>query len=518
MAAEQLAPREGLAHIAMGVVVQRDPHQIKQDRHQVRPLGFGSLAAAAVTLVYARRLRLQRVGQRSITIGLELMRRLIPQGGHGHLEERQQTRVVADVLDQPLQQVRLNTLGEAKLSIDLLERAADRAGQLVWVHRAQLDALSFEHVEQRGHLENHLQVVRTQGDDDVCRVPVETRQVAQQTENGRSLGRVGLRHQLFELVQDEDVYLPRWAGLPKFLERFFQRGERVLARPCHRPAHMAPALLVRAFQRGHETGLDERRLTASARAGDEQQHLLRTGRGQLVDGLFYLLLTAAVQIPRFVGVAGQAEVRVGQAADVVTLLLGDLNQVAAGDVTNREAADVRPRPNAQAAGLRLHASTPGWLAQAGHSLNQSRHGPGQRQCRGQVLAQPLQVAPGRLELLNQPVGIALLTRGLGFAQLVVGVIAQPGVCLGERRHLGPQILDLGEQPLAFVDCRVRADREIATNHVAADTDGLNTCALLHIDTGAFKVPLHHVPPGCGPTYVYWHRHTSLPTHYWQQAW
>src|SRR5260221_9473750 len=71
MAAEQLAPREGLAHIAMGIVVQRDPHQIKQDRHQVRPLGFGSLAAAAVTLVYARRLRLQRVGQRSITIRSE---------------------------------------------------------------------------------------------------------------------------------------------------------------------------------------------------------------------------------------------------------------------------------------------------------------------------------------------------------------------------------------------------------------------------------------------------------------
>ena len=26
------------------------------------------------------------------------------------------------------------------------------------------------------------------------------------------------------------------------------------------------------------------------------------------------------------------------------------------------------------------------------------------------------------------------------------------------------------------------------------------------------------PLVCGPTYVYWHRHTSWPTRHWQEAW
>ena len=122
-------------------------------------------------------------------------------------------------------------------------------------------------------------------------------------------------------------------GHTQLAQRAAEGREAIPARPRHRPAQVITLRGEHLLDGGDQAGLGEGRFTAPARARHEHQDRFISGGCQTRNRVADQRLSSAVESACHVRVAGQARVRIGaQLADVVPEVLGDVDDVATGDV------------------------------------------------------------------------------------------------------------------------------------------------------------------------------------------
>jgi hypothetical protein len=97
---------------------------------QLLSFGLGALFAQPGPGVRALRLLLECVRQAAVSLERQGVWRLVPQSGQRDLQERQQRRFYADVLDQPLDQARLQAFVLANPPSLFQQRLPSRCRQL----------------------------------------------------------------------------------------------------------------------------------------------------------------------------------------------------------------------------------------------------------------------------------------------------------------------------------------------------------------------------------------------------
>ena len=216
----------------------------------------------------------------------------------------------------------------------MLEGLLDGTVEFGHGHHAQVDP-SFGRIIQVWVGEYLRQIVRPHGHQNMGVQPGKGRELGQKGHQCDTLVCSGLRKDLLELVDDQEIDLgcrgastqepvPGREGKvrvrgpqPQLVEGISQLDERLLRGSYHRPAQCLVAFGVVGFECGQQPGLGEGGFATATRAGDEEQDLLGTRGRQFGQRRTDLGLSPGVLVSLIVGKRRQPKVGVGEPAYIV---------------------------------------------------------------------------------------------------------------------------------------------------------------------------------------------------------